>query len=166
MKDETLGEPKREMEYNLFKLARKTFRPMTVEGSGDMTPPVSPVETGPPDEIYVCFMKDWNSWHIHNWTTKATDNYHKFVLAGNKLLDTIDAHDSEKEPLSSNHPDVHAFSSLLDKRINHMYDYDVLVDKYDEKCYEIVKLKRILKVFLNDDAKTSKISCMLLGIQQ
>lgn len=44
-----------------------------------------------------------------------------------------------------------------------MYDYDVLVDKYDEKCYEIVKLKRILKVFLNDDAETSKISCMLLG---
>ena len=28
-------------------------------------------------------MKNWNSWHIHNWTTKATDNYHRFVLADN-----------------------------------------------------------------------------------
>jgi len=37
------------------------------------------------------------------------------ILAGNKILDAIDTYDSEKKPLPSNHPDVHAFSGLLDK---------------------------------------------------
>jgi hypothetical protein len=37
------------------------------------------------------------------------------ILAGNKLLDTIDAYDAERKPLFSHHPDVHAFSGLLDK---------------------------------------------------
>jgi hypothetical protein len=37
------------------------------------------------------------------------------ILAGNKLLDTIDAYATERKPLFSHHPDVHAFSNLLDK---------------------------------------------------
>lgn len=44
-----------------------------------------------------------------------------------------------------------------------MYDYDVLSDKYSEKCYEITELKRILRVFLNDDVDSTKISCILAG---
>ena len=44
-----------------------------------------------------------------------------------------------------------------------MYEYDMLSDRYHEKCYEIMHLKRILKVFLNDDVDTTKISCMLAG---
>lgn len=44
-----------------------------------------------------------------------------------------------------------------------MSDYDMMSDKYHEKCYEIMELKRILRVFLNDDVETTQISCMLAG---
>ena len=89
-------------------------------------PPVAPVWA--PQKMYVQFAENGN---IRKWTSGPSSDadhmqvakvYFRFdgdfaalVLAGNKLLDTIDAHDSEKEPLSSNHPDVHAFSNLLDK---------------------------------------------------
>ena len=89
-------------------------------------PPVAPVWA--PQKMYVQFAENGN---IRKWTSgpssdadhmqmakvyfRLDGDFAALVLAGNKLLDTIDAHDSEKEPLSSNHPDVHAFSSLLDK---------------------------------------------------
>lgn len=89
-------------------------------------PPVAPVWA--PQKMYVQFAENGN---IRKWTSgpssdadhmqmakvyfRLDGDFAALVLAGNKLLDTIDAHDSEKEPLSSNHPDVHAFSNLLDK---------------------------------------------------
>lgn len=48
-------------------------------------------------------------------TNKHDGDFAALILAGNKLLDTIDAYDTERELLFSNHPDVHAFSTLLDK---------------------------------------------------
>ena len=48
-------------------------------------------------------------------TNKHDGDFAALILAGNKLLDTIDAFDSEKKLLFSHHPDVHAFSTLLDK---------------------------------------------------
>lgn len=98
-----------------------------------MTNPVAPVVTDEaplwaPQKMYVQFAENGN---IRKWTSgpssdadhmQAAKVYFRFdgdfaalILAGNKLLDTIDAYDTERKLLFSHHPDVHAFSNLLDK---------------------------------------------------
>ena len=89
-------------------------------------PPVAPVWA--PQKMYVQFAENGN---IRKWTSgpssdadhmqmakiyfRLDGDFAALILAGNKLLDTIDAYDTERKLLFSHHPDVHAFSSLLDK---------------------------------------------------
>jgi hypothetical protein len=92
---------------------------------------VAPIKDNPlwaPKKMYVQFAENGN---IRKWTSGPSndaDHMHSakvyvrldgdfaaLILAGNKILDAIDTYDSEKKPLPSNHPDVHAFSGLLDK---------------------------------------------------
>ena len=98
-----------------------------------MNSPVAPVVTDEaplwaPQKMYVQFAENGN---IRKWTSgpssdadhmqaakvyfRLDGDFAALILAGNKLLDTIDAYDTERKLLFSHHPDVHAFSNLLDK---------------------------------------------------